>query len=106
MRISGRWVGLAISAVLLVGAAPAARTFSCSTTDVKSCTCSGEQDCTNMRHSGQCNGNTYCSGSGDKLACFCAASRAAPGGGKTGGNDGPVKQAPTEARPPMSAQPP
>jgi len=110
MRSVGRPVRLAISAVLLVGAAPAARSFDCYKSAIgalyPTCFCQGVQDCIDMRHSKQCAGPADCQGSGEGVSCSCAAAKAAPVGGSSGNNGRPIKQAPTEAPPPTSAKPP
>jgi len=105
MRIPDRSVALAISAVLLVGAAPATRSFDCDkNVSGYFCQCKGEDDCAEMRHSGQCAGSANCQGSGDNLTCSCNATRAPPRG-RSGAATG-EHVAPTEAPPPTSAKPP
>ena len=91
------------AAAILAAALPAAWGFDCGITR---CICHGQQDCIQMRHSGQCASDSTCSGGGDSVSCECPAFRTAnPGNGGTG-NDSGIQRPPNEAPPPTSAKPP
>jgi len=95
---------LLATSLALLAAAPPAPGFSCGKL---ACNCKGTQDCADMRHSSQCDGTVTCGTDteGD-VVCGCAAAKVGPGGGNSGHTGRPIKQAPIEAPPPASAQPP
>ena len=94
---------LLVASIACLAAAPQAFSFTCGHS---TCHCTGEQDCTDLRHSSQCQGSVTCQNSGDNLICGCVAAEVQPGNGNTGGNSNPIKTAPVDAPPVRSARPP
>jgi hypothetical protein len=105
MRRNIRSALVAASVVTLTAAVSAAWSYECETIPGGTCTCLGESDCTDMRHSTQCASSAHCSSSGVTMTCYCTASRANPGNGGTGDNSA-VRRPQNEAPPPTSAKPP
>jgi hypothetical protein len=95
----------AASAALVAAGSPAAWSYRCSPPSGGTCTCQGDSDCYDMRHSNVCSVSVDCSGSGSTQVCTCPGTRTGTGGGDTGEKGGPSK-APTTAPPATSVKPP